>query len=339
MAPADRGPEGGDAQPSAWCGPLHILSLDGGGIKGLFSAAVLAKLEEDHRVRVVDHFDLIVGTSTGGIIAIALGLGVTPAELVKFYIEHGPRIFGDAPRGRLRSVVHCLRRRKYGNTALRESLRSVIGDQLLGKSTKRLVIPTYNLGRDEVRLFKTAHHPRLKRDWKLPAWQVAMATSAAPTFFSAWRGIEDQRLVDGGVWANNPTLVGIIEARSLLGAELDQIRVLSLGTCDDLTHRPDGLDEGGWIAWCSQAPKVIMRGQSVGTDNLAALLLGRDRIRRLDPKVPAKLFLLDKTDTMDKLLAEAAHTSQHFGPTFAAEFKPHWAAEFAPQMPMMENPK
>lgn len=321
----------------AWNGPLHILSLDGGGIKGLFSAAVLAKIEEDHSVRVVDHFDLIVGTSTGGIIAIALGLGVTPAELVKFYTEHGVRIFEDVPRGRLRTFVHCLRRRKYGNTALRKSLRTVIGDQLLGQSTKRLVIPTYNLGRDEVRLFKTAHHPRLKRDWKIPAWQVAMATSAAPTFFPAWRGIENQRLVDGGVWANNPTLVGIIEARSLLGAELDQIRVFSLGTCDDLTHRPDGLDEGGWIAWRSQAPKVIMRGQSVGTDNLAALLLGRQRIRRVDPRVPANLFLLDKTDTMEKLLAEAAHTSQHFGPTFEAEFKPHQAEGFASQIPMTED--
>lgn len=324
-------------EPPAWNGPLHILSLDGGGVKGLFSAAVLAKIEEDHSVSAVDHFDLIVGTSTGGIIAIALGLGVTPAELVKFYTEHGPRIFEDAAHGRLRAFAHCLRRRKYGNTPLRKSLRAVFGDQLLGQSKKRLVIPTYNLGRDEVRLFKTAHHPRLKRDWKIPAWQIAMATSAAPTFFPAWRGIENQRLVDGGVWANNPTLIGIIEARSLLGAELDQIRVLSLGTCDELTHRPDGLDEGGRIAWCSQAPKVIMRGQSVGTDNLAALLLGRDRVRRVDPKVPAKLFLLDRTGTMDKLLAEAAHTSQHFGPTFETDFKPHYADVFVPQVPMTEN--
>jgi len=321
-----------------WDGPLHILSLDGGGIKGIFSAAVLANIEDDHSIRIIDHFDLIVGTSTGGIIAIALGLGVTPAQLVEFYVKNGPHIFSNAPKGLL-GFVHCLRSRKYSNTALRESLISVIGERTLGESKKRLVIPAYNLGRDEGRLFKTAHHPRLKRDWRLPAWQVAMATSAAPTIFPAWRGIEHQRLVDGGVWASNPTMVGIIEARSLLGAKLDQIRVLSLGTCDDLTHRPDRLDEGGWIAWRSQALKVIMRGQSVGIDNLAALLLGRDRIRRLDPKVPAKLFLLDKTDTIDKLLAEAAHTSQDFGPTFANEYKSHLAEEFIPHMPTMEKSK
>ena len=319
-----------------WEGPFHILSLDGGGIKGLFSAALLAKIEEDHAVRIIDHFDLIVGTSTGGIIAIALGLGVTPSQLVEFYITHGPSIFGGAPKGRVRGCIHHLRRRKYGNDALRKSLESVIGERKLGESSKRLVIPTYNLGRDDVRLFKTAHHPRLKRDWKIPAWQIAMATSAAPTFFSAWRGIEDQRLVDGGVWANNPTMLGIIEAKSLLGASLDQIRVLSLGTCDDLVHRPDDLDEGGFWAWRKEAAKVIMRGQSVGTDSLAALLLGRDRVRRLDPKVPNELFLLDKTDTMDKLIAEAAHTSQHFSPKFASEFMPHVAAEFDPMMPAPE---
>lgn len=329
----------GSTASTRWNGPLHILSLDGGGIKGLFSAAVLARLENDHGTRIVDHFDLIVGTSTGGIIAIALGLGVSPTKLVEFYVDQGPQIFGDCPRGQLRGFMHWLRHRKYDNTALQKSLVSLLGDQVLGKSRKRLVIPTYNLGRDEVRLFKTAHHPRLKRDWKIPAWQIAMATSAAPTFFSAWRGIEDQRLVDGGVWANNPTLVGLIEARSLLGAELEQIRVLSLGTSDELVHRPDELDEGGLWAWRAQACKVIMRGQSVGTDNLAALLLGRDRVRRLDPKVPDELFLLDKTNTMDKLIAEAAHTSQHFGPTFTAEFKPHRAEEFEPLMPTPENPQ
>ncbi|PCI10589.1 patatin, partial [bacterium] len=248
-------------EPS-WEGQLNILSLDGGGIKGLFSAAVLAKLEEDHKVSIVDHFDLIVGTSTGGILAIALGLGLSPAELVEFYIEHGPKIFGGAPEGKLRELIHHARRRKYGNEALQNSLQSVFGDRALGQSSKRLVIPAYNMGEDEVRLFKTAHHSRLMRDWKLPAWEIAMATSAAPTYFPAWHGIDDQRLVDGGVWANNPTMVGIIEAKSVLGASLEQIRVMSLGTCDDLVNRPGNLDEGGLLAWKEQAVKVVMRGQS-----------------------------------------------------------------------------
>ena len=74
---------------------FQILSLDGGGIKGLFSAAVLAKLEEDLNTNITDHFDLIVGTSTGGIIALGLGLGMKPQEIVQFYVESGPQIFRD----------------------------------------------------------------------------------------------------------------------------------------------------------------------------------------------------------------------------------------------------
>lgn len=72
---------------------FQILSLDGGGIKGLFSAAVLAKIEEDLGVTVADHFDLITGTSTGGIIALGLGIGLHPREIVHFYVSQGPAIF------------------------------------------------------------------------------------------------------------------------------------------------------------------------------------------------------------------------------------------------------
>ena len=322
--------EAGQFSAPTWEGPLQVLSLDGGGIRGRFAAAVLAKLEDDLGITVTDHFDLIAGTSTGGILALGLGLGLRPKELVQFYVEKGPRIFSGTPKGWFRGWWHEAKRRKYGNDALEQSLREVLGERTLGESSKRLVIPAYNLGRAQVRVFKTAHHQRLKRDWKLPAWQVGMATSAAPTYFPAWRGTEDQRLIDGGVWANNPTMVAVIEARSMLGASLECVRVLSLGTCDDLTHRPDKLDEGGLLAWCKQGVEVVMRGQSVGTDNLAGLLLGRERVTRIDPTVPSKLFSLDKTDAMDKLLAEAAHTSQHFAPTFTDNFLGHKAAEFTP---------
>jgi patatin-like phospholipase/acyl hydrolase len=81
---------------------FQILSLDGGGLRGMYTAAVLARLEEDLGIRIVDHFDLIAGTSTGGIIALGLGLGMTPREILEFYTAHGPRIFRD--RTRLRSL-------------------------------------------------------------------------------------------------------------------------------------------------------------------------------------------------------------------------------------------
>ncbi len=106
---------------------FQILSLDGGGIRGLFSAAVLAAIEEDLQTSIAKHFDLIAGTSTGGIIAIALGLGLSPAEIVSFYEEHGPRIFSN-PLG-----IRWLRQwvaPKYPVAALEGALRAILRDRL-----------------------------------------------------------------------------------------------------------------------------------------------------------------------------------------------------------------
>lgn len=188
---------------------FQILSLDGGGIQGIFSAAVLAAIEEDLNVRVIDHFDLIAGTSTGGIIAIGLGLGLSPRQIVDFYLKEGASIFAN-PFGR--ASVRRFFRSKFDNGPLIEALQRHFGDKRFGQSTKRLVIPSYNLGEDDVYIFRTAHHPRLRRDFKVPAWKVAQATSAAPTFFPIAQNVDELRLIDGGVWANNPTMVAYIEA-------------------------------------------------------------------------------------------------------------------------------
>ena len=103
--------------------------LDGGGLRGMYTAAVLARLEEDLGIRIVDHFDLIAGTSTGGIIALGLGLGMTPREILEFYVAHGPRIFRD--RTRLRSLRR-ISRTKYSAAPLRAALDEVLGDRLFG---------------------------------------------------------------------------------------------------------------------------------------------------------------------------------------------------------------
>ncbi|QDV73721.1 CBASS cGAMP-activated phospholipase [Botrimarina mediterranea] len=325
-----------DEQVPPWEGDFRILSLDGGGIRGLFAAAVLAHLEQDLQIQITDHFDLITGTSTGGIIAIGLGLGMRPKALVDFYTGHGPAIFpssGICLRRWLRFLYRTLWRHRYDSKPLESALRTAIGERLFGESTKRLVIPSYDLGHDQVRVFRTPHHSRLRRDWQFPAWKVAMATTAAPTYFPAWKGIEKTRLVDGGVWANNPTLVGLVEATSTLNVPWDAIRILSIGTCDDVTRHPDRLDSGGLIAWRTAGVNVAMRGQSVGTNNMVELLLGRDRVHRLDPRVPMGVFALDKCNT-DEHLAIAARESLHFCPRFNEVFRPHIAKPYYPSYPV-----
>jgi len=308
---------------------FQILSLDGGGIKGIFSAGVLAAIEEDQKIKITDHFDLIAGTSTGGIVAIGLGLGLRPREIVEFYVNEGPKIF---PRYLGLKWLQHWAWRKFSAKPLEDALKRCYQGKRFGDSTKRLVIPAYNLGEDDVYLFRTPHHERLSHDYNVPAWKVARATSAAPTFFPCAREVDSMRLIDGGIWANNPTLVALVEAVGTLNVPLSAIHVLSLGTSDAIVHRKNRLNKGGIIAWAREnaAVDVIMRGQSIGVQNQARFLLGKDRIERLDPKVAADEFSLDGIHKADDLIAKAAHHSRLFMPTFKARFANHVAPVFEP---------
>lgn len=308
---------------------FQILSLDGGGIRGLFGAMLLAALEKDLGVRVVEHFDLIAGTSTGGIVAIGLGLGLTPQQIVELYVRDGPSIFSN-PLG-LGSIQKWYRR-KYSALPLENALRSCFGDRLFGESLKRLVVPAYNLGQDDVYLFRTAHHEKLRRDYRIPAWKVARATSAAPTFFPSSREIDNLRLVDGGVWANNPVMVAVTEALATLGAGPASIRVLSIGTSQEVRAGRPRLDWGGIMAWGlgNAAVDLIIHAQSVAASNQVRLLLGEDRIVRVDPVVAEGEFSLDGPRRAPELIAMASHHSRGLGETFQRQFAVHIAPAFEP---------
>lgn len=304
---------------------FQILALDGGGIKGLFSAAVLAFLEDDLRINIIDHFDLITGTSTGGIIALGLGLGIKPREIVEFFVTNGPKIFKPSCFTWLRHIY----KNKYEADPLEKALKECYEDKRLSDSHKRLVIPSYNIGDDSVYLFKTPHHERLRRDYKVPMWKVARATSAAPTYFPTFCDVDNVRLIDGGVWANNPSIIGITEAISLLGIPLEQIYMLNLGTTDEVKSYPIKLDNGGRVKWAKAAIDIIMRGQSIGAHTQAQHLIGKEHVERLDPKVPDGLFALDKLST-EALLGKAAHESRYFSPKFKEIFVGHKAPEYSP---------
>lgn len=304
---------------------FQILALDGGGLRGIFSAAMLAALEEDLQISIVDHFDLIAGTSTGGIIALGLGLGLRPRQIVEFYAELGDQVF----RSRLGlGPARRLLRAKYQPGPLREALTGVFGDRTFGESTKRLAITSYNLGADDVYLFRTAHHPRLRRDWRERAVDVAMATSAAPTYLPGFP-LSGTRLVDGGLWANNPAMVAVVEAVGTCGILLADLRVFSLGTTVDVRHRSRRLDRGGVLPWARAAVDVILRAQSISVNNQVYHLLSPERLLRLNPVVPAGLFALDKADASD-LIGVAAHASRTASPRFADCFLDHQAAQFIP---------
>lgn len=316
-----------DAADEASPPRFQVLALDGGGAKGLFSAHVLAHLESDLGVSIRDTFDLITGTSTGGIIALALGAGLRPCEIADHYLELTEAVFPRSRRRRWRLPARLMSP-KYEQAPLRRALGSILGDRLLYDSDKRLVIPAYDVQAGSVHIFKTPHHPRLRRDWMHPMVEVALATSAAPTYLPVAK-VGGHRLIDGGVWANNPSVVGIAEAVSMLGVPLEAIRVLNVGTLDTVGAQPNKIDNGGVAAWAKPAVPMIVAASSRGTQGLAEHLVTPERFGRIDALVPEGTYALDDADP-EELAGWAAHVTRHFSPLFTERFAGHVAAAYEP---------
>jgi patatin-like phospholipase/acyl hydrolase len=305
---------------------FQILSLDGGGAKALFTAHILAKFEEDFDTRIVDHFDLIAGTSAGGIVALGLGAGLRPADIAEQYLNLVGQVFPPSKQRKWR--FSRVTRPAYSGNVLREVLENVLGDRLLGDSTKRLLVPSWDVQSSEVHIFKTPHSDRLIRDWRVKMVDVALATSAAPTYFPA-AVVDSARLVDGGVFANNPSLFAIAEARSMLGVPLDKIRVLNIGTMSPFSDHSDRLDNAGVGRWASAAVPTIMTASSESVTGLAKHFIGFENFVRIDATVPTKLFALDRIDPA-KVAGYATSLSRNLSPQFKTTFLDHIAPSYQP---------
>ena len=278
----------------------RVLCIDGGGIKGVFPASFLSTIEESLGTPVADYFDVIVGTSTGGIIALGLGLGLSASDLVRFYQERGPAIFnGNGQMGWIRQLF----RAKYDAQALRQALSAAFGSRRLGDSRKRLVIPSFNVETGEVHVWKTAHHPRLERDYTHSAVEVALSTGAAPTYFPTYKAQSGTPLIDGGVWANNPVAIATVEAIGVLGWQASELRILSLGC----TTAPFDIDWGrkhslGKLGWATKIADLFMTAQSVSATGMTQYLLpDRNNLVRISPMVGKNRFELDRVAEIPSL--------------------------------------
>jgi uncharacterized protein len=295
-----------------------ILAIDGGGIKGLVPAAFLATIEEQIDAPIVQYFDLIAGTSTGGIIALGLGLGFPASEIVRFYEELGPRVFaGNRWLRRMRHLVFS----KYDQEPLKEALEAQFGQRLLGESTCRLVIPSLSLATGAVHIYKTAHHPRFELDQKVSAVDVALATAAAPTYFPTHWSSSGIPLVDGGMWANNPTGMAVVEAIGVLKWNPEEILLLSLGcTTEPITIGWARVHALGLTYWAGKVTDIFMRGQSSGSLGTAYTILGHDRVLRISPTVCKGEFSLDGAKDVRGLHALGRESARHELPAIRGLF-------------------
>jgi hypothetical protein len=295
---------GADEKMESHPSQRRILCIDGGGIIGTFPAAFLAAIEQHLQRPIGQYFDLIAGTSTGGIIAIGLALGIPASKICELYEKMGPKIFGQHHSRFTNSLFGVFRtfrrlyRHKYDSDELEKALVEILGEQRLGHATRRLVVPAWNPTQRSVYIYKTAHHPRLRNDYRVRAVDAALATSAAPTYFRRHVGPHDIGLIDGGVWANNPIAIAVVEAITLLGWPHESLRVLSLGCVDEVYELPNWAGVG---TLGSKAIKLFMDGQSHGALGIAKLLTG-------DAHERSSIFRIANTDKIGKYRLDDART-------------------------------
>lgn len=319
--------------------PFNILCIDGGGIRGVFPAMFLANIEAElksksyEKNQVFQHFDLIAGTSTGGIMAIGLALGMPAHDIYKLYLDNAKSIFGNK-KGFWKSLLYSTHDRAFLEVLVRKKFQELNdgSDPRLGDCKTNVCVPIYDLMQGKPSVLKNNYHPRFVRDYHIPAYQAALATSAAPSYFDPYstkytdlKGIEQPftNKVDGGVFANNPSLLAIIEAQKAFKKELAEIRVLSIGTGH--LKFVDACERQRWGVqyWMLNKRRRIielfMQGQSQQVQNLISLLQnGIDRqeqqnfiYKRIDTELDETCNIkLDETNKKKlEKLAEKAHVA------------------------------
>lgn len=278
---------------------LKILSIDGGGIRGLIPALVLARIEQITQKPIADLFDVIAGTSTGGILALGLTCAgedgrprYSAADLVEMYVTEGRTIFPHEFCAPLRQLLGP----KYPAKGREKVLAAKLSDARLKDALKDVIVTSYDIERREPIFFRSSL-ARESADHDFPARDVALATSAAPTYFPPVRlpALEPEAayaLVDGGVFANNPGMCAFVDDTTVKGVS-ERVLMVSLGT-GVLTRRLPYKDAKGWglIEWAPKILDVVFDGVSDTVDYQLKTILA-DRYYRLQVKLD------EASDNMD----------------------------------------
>lgn len=286
-----------------------IVSIDGGGMFGIVPAEVCTALEDELGRPLSEVFDLIVGTSTGGVLALALALGIPATTARDLYLTRGSDIFGK-PRPRWRQAIHT----KYDDDGLKEVLQEELGVQAYMKDCRtRVMVTARNLTRQTNTFIKSWDHPMLA------CWMAAQATGSAPTFLPAVE-LGGEYYVDGGLFGADPAPFAYVEALKLWPDE--ELTLLSLGTGETPPTPFNPKDRGkGLLYWGPHIAGEFLDGQADTAEHMMGVLIPPipstmhySRYYRLNPALTGSKHM-DETDTSVLIRAQDA----------AADAVQHWA--------------
>ncbi len=309
----------------------QVLALSGGGFRGLYTATVLEILEQAAGTPLANKFDLICGTSAGGLLALGLAHERPASELKKLFEDNGSLIFQS--RNLWRRLFGFWWCAKHSQLGLTSSLQDIFQEDQIGHLKHPVLIPTVNYSTGLFQTFKTPHHRDFGHDWQLPIIDAALATSAAPVYFPLFqnkRGV----FADGGLAANAPGLLGVHEIKHFFSAtNEDTIRVLSIGTMTKgATFSGKNLDRG-LFKWGDKIFDLTISAQESLTHYMLSHTLADNYFQIDDTITPDQSKDVDKLDNASEaaqntLISRGDHAAQAaLGNAKFKEFMSHTAAE------------
>ena len=281
---------------------FHILALDGGGTRGIYTAQLLANIEQALGTRIRTCFDLIAGTSTGAIIAGAAVSDIPMTEIVELFETETPYIF----RRRWYRIPLFLS--KYPRAQLAQVIAKHIPATPLGEIATPLMITSSEIIKSEVHIFRSDYGHRdlegtLPTDKDVSLRNAILASCAAPTFFAP-KSVEDLLLADGCLWANNPSTIAATEALSAFGKEPQEIRMLSVGTGHSVNMYRNRRGWGFITGWGgAKLTSYVMTLQAQASAHTAKLLL-KGNYLRINPEIDR--WEIDTLTQLDNLKSLAA---------------------------------
>jgi patatin-like phospholipase/acyl hydrolase len=285
---------------------FRILSIDGGGLRGIVPVLILKELERRTGKRIHEMFDLIAGTSTGGLIAAGLTAGMsfisrdpmhTLDEILRIYTQDGPLIF---PKPTTWDKLRKVWRPEFDQKGLRDKVSSLFLGTKLANCVKPVFITAYDVQNNEA-VFFSSRHARQNSDLNATIYSACLATSAAPTYLPAYEvsyGGKQRTFVDGGLFMNNPTIGAITEASKYHAEAIynrpdmafEDICALSLGTGHYFSQNRQTAIEGGIIDWARPCVDIMMQGINQTVDYQAQELLEDGQYLRMDIRIEEEKY-------------------------------------------------
>ena len=303
---------------------INVLSIDGGGIRGIIPATILTEIEARTGKPISQLFDIVAGTSTGGILALGFVTPKAPGstepaytgtDMIEMYEKYGKLIF---PK-RLFSNFMRIFRPEYPTSGLESMLEDYFGDTRLKDALSTVVLTSYDIENRMAFFFRSSNAkiPRLQSSYDYPMKSAARATSAAPTYFrpaKVPKGVpagEYWHLIDGGVFANNPAMCAYVEA---LGVNPDaEICMVSLGTGTTAPiNYANKADSWGLVGWARPVVTITMEAPGTTVDYQLNRLLSARNYFRIQTRVDEEGAILDNVEdaNMEHLKELARKTIQ-----------------------------